>query len=202
MKIFGLILAAGYSSRMGDFKPLLLFEEKSFIINIIEKLDSCCERIFIVVGHSKNTLITHVKKSIKTSIKSRIMYIENKNFSDGMLSSIQAGLKAIKKNISQDDYVMLHLVDQPHIPVNVYAHLADEAKNRKHDIIIPSYNMNAGHPIVFNRKILEQVLLAAATSNLKEIIQKNKDRIQYLEVDDEQVLQDINTQEDKEEFLS
>ncbi|HEX38358.1 MAG TPA: nucleotidyltransferase family protein [Candidatus Cloacimonetes bacterium] len=202
MKILGLILAAGFSSRMGDFKPLLLFENKTFIINIIEKLNSCCDRIFIVVGFNKDSLIQNVNGELEPQLRNKIILIENTHYSEGMFSSIQAGLHEMDTYLADDDYVILHLIDQPHIPLYVYEKLVEVANRERSEIIIPSYNMKAGHPIVFSKKIVEQVLASSVTSNLKKIIQQNKDSIHYLNVDNEQIIQDVDTQKDKEEFLS
>ena len=52
MKISGLIVAAGLSSRMKDFKPLMEIEDKPLIINTINSLkQSKIEDINIVVGY-------------------------------------------------------------------------------------------------------------------------------------------------------
>ena len=52
MKISGLIVAAGLSSRMKDFKPLMKIENKPLILNTINSLrQSQIEDINIVVGY-------------------------------------------------------------------------------------------------------------------------------------------------------
>lgn len=201
MKILGLILAAGYSSRIGSFKPLLQYEDKAFIIHIIEKLLSCCERVFIVVGFQKEQLIAHIEKFLEPHLNDRIVFIENKHFHDGMFSSIQAGLRAIEPELNDEDRVMLHLVDQPHIPEYVYKKLAECAESEDYEIVIPSYKKSAGHPIIFGKRIVEQILAAPPTHTLKDIIHKNKDRIHYLDVEAEQIIQNINTPKDRKEFL-
>ncbi|MFH1528500.1 MAG: NTP transferase domain-containing protein [Bacteroidota bacterium] len=48
-KIHGLILSAGLSGRMGKFKPLLHYKGKSFIQNIVFKLNSVW--LAYAIGH-------------------------------------------------------------------------------------------------------------------------------------------------------
>ena len=50
-KITGLVISAGLSGRMGKFKPLIEFDNKTFLEHIILKLDKICSRIIIVTGY-------------------------------------------------------------------------------------------------------------------------------------------------------
>ena len=57
MKINGLIVAAGLSSRMKDFKPLMKIDNKPLILNTINSLrQSNIEDITVVVGYRKDDL--------------------------------------------------------------------------------------------------------------------------------------------------
>ena len=57
MKINGLIVAAGLSSRMKDFKPLMKIDNKPLILNTINSLrQSNIEDITVVVGYIKDDL--------------------------------------------------------------------------------------------------------------------------------------------------
>ncbi len=164
-------------------------------------MNECCDKIFIIVGFNKEQLIEHVKTYLIPAIFNNIIFVENANFSQGMFSSIQAGLHVIDQHMHDEDCVMLHLVDQPHIPIRIYKKLANFALVNNYEILIPSYNMKAGHPILLKKDIIQQVLSVSVTSNLKDIIQQNKAKIHYIDVDSEAILQDINTQKEKEKFV-
>ena len=57
MKINGLIVAAGLSSRMKDFKPLMKIDNKPLILNTINSLrQSNIEDITVVVGYRKDDM--------------------------------------------------------------------------------------------------------------------------------------------------
>ena len=59
MKIAGVVAAAGLSSRMGAFKPLLPYEGSSVIestVNLLRK--SGADHIFVIVGHHAEEIET------------------------------------------------------------------------------------------------------------------------------------------------
>ncbi len=73
MKIEGIILAAGLSSRMGKFKPGLKFNNKTLISINIEAMSAFCSTIIVVGGHQINALSGLVKNY------SYVKVVENKN---------------------------------------------------------------------------------------------------------------------------
>ncbi len=201
-KIFGLILAAGYSSRMDDFKPLMLYDQKPFIEHIINKLAAVCDEILIVTGFNGFVLEDSVKVIYQGKpILKKMDFVHNKDFAKGMFSSVQVGLKELFPEMQKDDYVMLHLVDQPHISEVVYEKLAHKARNSTRKVILPSYEKKAGHPIMLSKSVVEKIINAPASDNLRDILRNFHDEISYIEISDESIVQDVNTQEERERYL-
>ncbi len=52
IKVSGLLIAAGLSSRMGKPKALLLKDDLPFAIVILNKMLLVCDRVIVVLGHS------------------------------------------------------------------------------------------------------------------------------------------------------
>ena len=202
MKIFGLIVAAGLSSRMDGFKPLVRYNNKTFIEHIINKLSSVCDSIVIVTGFNGYALEDSVKTMYqKDDILKKVDFVHNQNFQNGMFSSILTGLREILRSMNDQDYVMFHLVDQPHISESVYKILANRAHDGQLKVIIPSYNMKAGHPIVLSKDIIEDIAVAPDSNNLRDILKKWRNDTTYIEITDESVLQDVNTPGERKEYL-
>jgi len=201
-KIFGLILAAGFSSRMDDFKPLVHYDQKPFIAHIIDKLSTVCDEILVVTGFNGYALEDSVKAIYhENPILKKIDFIHNKDFIKGMFSSVQVGLKEICLKMQEDDHVMLHLVDQPHISEDVYERLAEKAHSPNMKVIVPSYNMNAGHPIVLLKEVVEEIVGAPESENLRDLLRKLNDEIIYVNISDESIIQDVNTLEERNRYL-
>ncbi len=197
-----MILAAGYSSRMDDFKPLVLYDQKPFIEHIINKLAAVCDEILIVTGFNRYVLEDSVKAIYNgRPILKKIDFVHNKDFAKGMFSSVQVGLKELFPEMQKDDYVMLHLIDQPHIPEAVYEKLVLEARSSTRKVILPSYEKKAGHPIMLSKSVVEKIIDTPVSDNLRNILRNFHDEISYIEILDESIVQDVNTQEERERYL-
>lgn len=202
-KIYGLILSAGFSSRMDEFKPLASYKNKTFIEHIINKLSTVCDDILIVTGYNNKILEESMRAVYKSDdVLKKIDFVFNPNFRNGMFSSIKTGVKSLLHKMSESDYVMLHLVDQPHISNEVYKKLADKTNQKVQELVIPSYGRKAGHPLIIPRSVLQAIITAPDTENLRSILKKWHDSTTYVEIDEESVLQDVNTLEEQKEFLT
>lgn len=201
MKISGLLLASGLSTRITKFKPLLQFENKSFLITILNKLEIVVSEIVVVVGHNHDAIVEALEKRYDArakqvmeavwEINSNIRIVYNNNYKKGMFTSLQKGCELFVDN----DWVFYHFVDQPTIPQEFY-HKFVGTVDKSVDWIQPNYQSRNGHPILFNRKILDQILESENSLNLKQI-RDNKEIIKKIwECNYPQILQDIDTDED------
>jgi len=87
--IAALVLAAGYSSRMGDFKPLLPLGETSVLASTIKTFSvPGISQILAVVGHRAEDLRPMLK-----DLKVQVIY--NPGYAKGMFSSVQAGVNSL-----------------------------------------------------------------------------------------------------------
>jgi len=170
-EITGIILAAGYSKRMNAFKPLLQFKGKSFIRNIIEKTLPVCKQVLIVTGFKKDAILAELKKY---NLISRVKVVFNKNYSDGMFSSLQTALR------STDNFkwALYHFVDQPFLPDEFYSLFVKEIENG-FNWIQPVFNSIKGHPILFDEKVAKIILKSNNYSNLRDIVQNNNIKKKY-----------------------
>lgn len=191
--IYGVILAAGFSSRHPLFKPLAKYKDKYYIQNIIDKLKDMCLQITVVTGFRSNLLKKRIKELYPGSEK--ITFIENKDFAKGMFSSVKAAAVYHKKKISENDLVLMHLVDQPQIFKQTYQTLIKTANNGNSDVYIPGYEMQAGHPIIAKRKVILEICNSSYDNTLRDVLKKFS--ISYIKVPDRNILKDIDIDEDE-----
>ena len=64
MKLAGLILAAGSSSRMGKPKPLLELGGETFLDRLIGLLAGCCSPVVVVLGHEPEVVRAGLRLSL------------------------------------------------------------------------------------------------------------------------------------------
>ena len=186
--IYGLVLSAGLSGRMRNFKPLLRYKGKSFIQNIILRLDSVCDKIIIVTGFKAIEVEENVNQ---LNIHSKIEFEHNVNFEKGMFTSLQAGLtKLIECN-----WILYHFVDQPGLPGEFYKKFVEQVDD-KYNWIQPAINNRGGHPILIHKSLTQTILSASVDSNLRAISNAKMVKKKFWECSYEEIFQDIDTEND------
>ncbi len=187
--ITALIIAAGFSSRMKKFKPLLKYKGKSFIQNIAAKFSLITNRIIIVTGYNSNLLEEHIAEW-QPELKNKTQIIFNNNFEEGMFVSLKKGVENCKTN-----WLLYHFVDQPNIPEKFYYEFTQQSRE-EYDWLQPLYKGRKGHPIIFNKKVMEIILSGNDNSNLKEISMHDDIKKKYWECKFNEVLNDFDTVSD------
>jgi molybdenum cofactor cytidylyltransferase len=193
-KIAGLLLSAGLSSRMTQFKPLIKYDNNTFITGILRKLINVCECVYIVTGYKANLVVEEVQKSFKDNLN-QLFFVFNKNFADGMFSSIYCGVKEIHNY----EWFLCHYVDQPCLPIDFYTGLCNEIGNN-FDWIQPIFNKKKGHPIIFNYLVAQKIISSDQNSSLKEI--SNSVKKKYWNCNYQHTLIDFNTYEDLKNIIN
>lgn len=202
----GLLIASGLSSRINGFKPLLQYKDKSFLITIVNKLLSVLPKIVIVVGYNHGQLLDELNKNFNGKLKQTsneswiiddsIKIIYNKNFNEGMFSSLQLGVK----ELSDSDWILYHFVDQPNIPKEFYRHFIEQ-QTKSYNWVQPLFKGVKGHPILFDKSVSKKINNAEASSNLREILKDESIKQFFWECDFPQILEDIDTDEDYQKFI-
>ena len=192
-KIHGLILSAGFSGRMGKFKPLLSFKGKSFVQNIVLRLNSVCDKIIVVTGYNA----IEVEKNVKQlNLHSKIEFVFNPDYEEGMFTSLQAGLK----KADNCDWIFYHFVDQPGLPEVFYKEFVEQIDDN-HNWIQPKIKEQKGHPILIKRNLFQIILDAPSNSNLRLISNDPKVKKKFWECGYEEIFQDIDTEEDYSKLI-
>jgi molybdenum cofactor cytidylyltransferase len=183
---------------MGRFKLTLPWGATTVIGQVLATLYTTdITEIIAVTGH-RSTEVTAAAQA--AGIPAR--FVHNPDFASGeMLSSIQVGLAALDDPGSVHRAALLCLGDQPQMQVaTVQAVLAAGAAAGWQHVIIPSYNMRAGHPILLPRSLWPEIL--AAGDNLRRVLADHRTMVEYLTVHTPSILADLDTPEDYERARS
>lgn len=197
-KINGLLIAAGFSKRMGDFKPLMEFNNIPFIVLITKKLLDVCENVIIVTGHKSIEVENTIKFAfIENNLFPRVKIVINPNYEKGMFTSLQAGLK----ELTDSDWVLYHFVDQPFHKEKFYKELISQIDN-EYDWIQPVYDGKEGHPVLFRNTIFDKVIASPEEHQLRLIRDNNLTQKKKWECSFSEILKDFDTQDDLKLFRS
>ncbi|MCU0507847.1 MAG: NTP transferase domain-containing protein [Anaerolineae bacterium] len=186
---------------MGAFKLTLPWRETTVIETVVGTLErAALAEIVVVTGHRA----AEVQERLAGSAARCAL---NPRYEDGgMLSSIQTGLSDIATRripiqapgvdaAPQIAAALMCLGDQPQMELaTVEAVLAEGERTGWQRVIIPSYRMRAGHPILIPSSLWPQIMNTSET--LRATLRAREDLIIYLEFDTDSVLADLDTPED------
>jgi molybdenum cofactor cytidylyltransferase len=186
--ISAVVLAAGQSKRMGQHKMLLPWGKSTVIAHIISTLmDAGVEDIHIVVGGLRKQL-TLVLQDYPLEI------IYNKDYRNGeMLTSVKLGIQSLQ---NEPEAALIVLGDQPQIYADIIQALFARYVSSNSQIIVPSYKMRRGHPLLIARSLWNSLLKLTPPMTLRDFLELNNELIDYLVVDNQSVVQDLDTPED------
>ena len=184
--ISAILLAAGQSKRMdGENKltkeiqgiPLIKHSVKNILASSIDEL-------IVVLGHQKETIEKLINKNEK------IKFVFNKDFQSGIASSIKTGLNNLSE---KTEAFFICLGDMPTVNPNIYNQLIKSINKR--EIIVPTYKGQQGNPVLFAKSMKEKIINISGDIGAKKILELNKDKILNLEINDQCVTKDFNTQD-------
>ncbi|CDI50677.1 nucleotidyltransferase family protein [Clostridium tetani] len=179
MKVEGIILAAGLSTRAGTNKLILDINGKAAIERCIYGMYDLCSKIIVVGGYR----VEDIKDILDRYSKVELIY--NPNYLEGMFSSVKKGLIHIK-----EERFFLIPGDYPVINKKTYEDMLKLDK----DIVIPMYNGKKGHPVLMKSYLIEELLKDISCKTLRDFIDKKG--FAPINVQDPAILMDIDTMAD------
>lgn len=192
-----IILAAGESKRFGELKQIYPIQNQTFLKKILDNIErlNTSKEILIGVGYKKKKVISELKK-----IKYNGKIVHNDHFQDGPLSTLKACLQQTNKD--SQGFLMI-LSDHPLVQYLTYKKIIDQFnQSQDEDIIIPQYKNRNGHPVLFPASFKEQILKAPLEQGARWVIQKNRNKVHYIQVRDPYILADIDNKEILKEYLN
>ena len=187
--ICGLVLAAGLSRRMGDFKPLLPFRGKTLIENTIDSiLSSGAHQVVVVTGHRADEL----EAVLSEKYEGRVILTRNHEFATtDMLRSIQIGCAAMP----ECDAFFLLPGDIPAVEPSTFRKVLAQ-RDGTLGVIFPTLDGYRKHPPLVDYRLIPQILGFHGEGGLRQFWQEQEDLITTVAVDDAGVWMDLDTQED------
>jgi molybdenum cofactor cytidylyltransferase len=185
------ILAAGFSSRMGSQKAMLPYSRsKTFVEQIAETyIEWGCTPVTIVINKELD------RSHAICSLREKCHLILNDKPEAGRFYSVQLGLSSC----NETDYCFIQNVDNPFTEVKTLDLLFKYRKNDYYNV--PVYSRQGGHPILIPRKIIDRLFQFHPTeTNLKEILAEFP--TQRVKVHSNSILININSPEDYQSYFS
>ncbi|MDD4076159.1 MAG: NTP transferase domain-containing protein [Eubacteriales bacterium] len=190
MKIGAVVTAAGMSSRMGEFKPMLLLGAISAAQRVVSTLRQAgAEPVVVITGNQAESLEHHLAKS-------GAIFLRNEAYAQtDMFASARLGLAYLADKC---DHVLF-------TPVDVPLYTADTVKRlleAEGDMIVPVCRGTSGHPVVFSAAAIQQLLAYTGSEGLRGAVKEAAITPVYVEVEDAGTLYDMDTPTDYAQMLA
>jgi molybdenum cofactor cytidylyltransferase len=181
-----ILLAAGQSSRMGAFKPLLPFGNKTVIECCIDYLrQGGVDRIVVVLGHRAD----EVRKRLENQ---NVSFAFNPDPNSEMGASIAAGIQQLPGSAKA---TLIALTDHPAVPATVVKTLIEEwTKGTR--IVIPTWQNRGGHPVLVDLSFKPELLSLSSSGGLRALFKNHATSVQRIEVDSPFIARDMDTWDD------
>ena len=152
------ILAAGFSSRMGDFKPLMDLGGLTVLERCVRLFrEAGVERVLAVTGHRAREVQAEAERL-------GILTVHNEAYESGMFSSVRAAVSAI----SGSEAFFLLPVDIPLVRPAVLTILMDEYDGR---VAFPVFEGERGHPPLIPSELVPAILGHDGRGGLKTVLE-------------------------------
>ena len=184
--ISAIVLAAGTSSRMGSPKSLLTVGGRSLLEHVLEAVRGAqVDDIVVVLGHEADRIRSEVSFNGARSVV-------NPAYSEGMSSSIRAGVRAAD---ARSDGFLIVLGDQPFVASATLDALIARRNGSNARILIPTYEGRRGNPVLLDRSLSEEVQSITGDQGCRAIFGRHTQGILEVPVDDPGILVDLDTPE-------
>ena len=188
-RIGAVILSAGLSSRMGDFKPLLRIGVRNALEHAVDGfLQAGIEEIVVVTGHRADE-VANVAESLGVKVA------QNSRYEEGMFSSVQVGVMALREEV---EAFFLLPVDHPLVEEKTIEALVDVSKKSDQLIVYPTYHGKRGHPPLISMKLADKILNEVAPDGLRGVLAGFDDEAVEIAVADEAIMLDMDEPADYE----
>ncbi|MDQ0341007.1 molybdenum cofactor cytidylyltransferase [Caldalkalibacillus uzonensis] len=160
-----LVLAAGFSKRMGEQKLLLPIGKESLLRYVVQKAVKAQSSGVVVVLNPNFPQLFDELKNLPVYI------VWNPKAHLGLGSSIQYGIQSLPASA---EAVTVLLADQPHINLDVIKRVMKTYWDTQAPIVQANYLGQPGHPVLFDKSLFSELMSLKGDRGGKDIINKYK----------------------------
>jgi molybdenum cofactor cytidylyltransferase len=192
-RIAALIPAAGFSSRMGLYKPLLPLSPSTLVIEraVNTFLEAGISDLKVIVGH-KVELLSPVLERLGVEI------VLNKDYEEGMYSSVRVGVQSLTEKTEAFFFLP---ADYPLVSNKTIEQIAREYNKGSCEIIYPVYQGQRGHPPLISKTVIPSILESDGQGGLRRVLQESVNAELEVPVDDKGILIDLDYETDYKKII-
>ncbi len=181
-----ILLAAGFSTRMGELKQVMDIEEKPMVRQVAESLLAAELELVVVIGYEGE----RVKQALHGL---PCKFVVNEHPENGMFSSVKLGCSTVEPGAA----CLITTCDCPGILPTTIQRVKDTLEREHVKVVIPSFQGRRGHPTGLPAFLVKQIRsLPLDTPGLNSLWRDTPEMVVHLEMDDPAVIRDFDRPED------
>jgi molybdenum cofactor cytidylyltransferase len=194
VRVSGIVLAAGQSSRIGGTKQLLRFRGTTILGQVLANAGrSLLDEIIVVLGHDAPEIQRQVDLE-------GVKVVLNEDYQQGQSSSLKAGMNHVS---NRSHAAMFLLGDQPLVDEGVINAVIRGYEKSSRPIVIPVFAGQRGNPVVIGRELFGELTAAAqGDAGARVLFNRHADVIHHVEIDSRFIHMDVDTMEDYDSLLN
>jgi molybdenum cofactor cytidylyltransferase len=183
----GVILAAGLSSRMRQPKPLMQVGSDTFASRAVDTLRAAACRLILLVTNAEADWADELARA------DDVQRLINPQPESEQIDSLRLALRALP----QDSAALLVLpVDLPLVTAETAQAVVRAWRTEPALLHLPFHNTVAGHPVLVDRALYQELLTAPLDEGLRSFIMDHAHDLREVKVMDPGILIDIDTPDD------
>lgn len=220
-KVFGVLLAAGKSSRFSDGHKLYYkLDGRPMLLHSLESLfQSPVSNIAVVLSPYTRSLLHEVRERATGEDENKTVYLYNPHPDRGLVSTLQIAMQWggggrvnswVLKEASEDrqerlysevrgqdtfDAAMVVPGDMPYLREQVFLRVLERYQSTG-DIVIPRANETWTHPRIIPRRYFTAFLTESSLKKGRRILTRFTDQIQFVDVEEQETFVDIDSLDD------
>lgn len=165
VRIAGILLAAGASTRMGSNKLMLELDGVPLVRRAAERmLEAGAAPLIVVTGHEPERV-----HAALTGLD--VHFVENPDYRGPTSGSLHAGLRAVPPDA---DGAMILLSDMPHVTSAMLAALVERAQQNDAPLVVSRYGDVFAPPLLFTRTLFGELLAWQGEGCGKAVVRRHE----------------------------
>ena len=184
-----LLLAAGAGKRFGGDKLSAVVDGQPMYIRAMDVIDAQVDVIHRIVVTGQPSILSEGKlRGWDVAI--------NENPEKGISWSIRLGMEQMLKEVPDLDGILFMVCDQPWLTKETVGRMLTQFEK---GILSLSYNGRSGNPVLFSKDYFEELMTLEGDVGGRQVMNKHKAEIYYLEIFNEKELRDVDRREELNE---
>ncbi|MGA6926320.1 MAG: DVU_1551 family NTP transferase, partial [Desulfosarcina sp.] len=186
-EISAIILSAGFSRRMGAFKPLMKLGGRTVLDRVVS--------LYRQAGVTDIRVVTGFRsEAIRSALGSQpLTVVPNPEYQEGMFASVKAGVRTLGSDVR---FFFVHPVDIPLVRPHTLRTLMDASEGGASMVVYPCFDGQRGHPPLIRAGLKDAVVSHDGSGGLRCLLERNDATARQVALADEGVLMDLDTPDD------